>query len=177
MFHPSDIVLIGLTTVAATIDARCRRIPNWLNAGIALVGIGAYLSGHGITWMALGMSLLGLLCGFVLLFPAFAIGAMGGGDVKLLAAVGAWTGPLGILIVLLAATVAGAVIALIQAASSGKLAPLLHNSGLLVLNLAHVRSVGVEHIEQTGKAFRSIDRPLPYAVAMLAGVIVWCAWF
>ena len=175
MFHPPDFVLIGLATVAATIDARCRRIPNWLNLIIAITGLGFAMKGQ--LNMGIGTSLLGLLCGFLLLFPAFAIGAMGGGDVKMLAAVGTWTGPLGIVIVLLAATVAGAIIAIIQAAYSGKLASLLHNSGLLVLNLAHVRSVGVEHIEQTGKAFRSIDRPLPYAVAMLAGVIAWCGWF
>lgn len=175
MFHASDVLLIALCTTAAVIDWRFRRIPNWLNLVMAIAGIG--LSIQGVTGVTVGMSILGLFAGFLLLFPAFALGAMGGGDVKMLAAVGAWAGPLGVLIVLIAATVAGAAIAIGQAIYSGKLSALLHNSGVLMLNLAHARSVGAEHIEQTGKSFRSIDRPLPYAVAILAGVVFWCGWF
>lgn len=175
MYHPADVPLLALTTVAAVIDWRSRRIPNWLNLIIAIGGLGLAIEGR--LDVSAGMSGLGLVCGFILLFPAFALGAMGGGDVKMLAAVGAWTGPLGVLVILIAATVAGAMIAVAQALHAGKFAALMHNSGILVMNLAHARSVGVDHIEQTGKQFRSIDRPLPYAVAMLGGVIFWCGWF
>ena len=110
---PSTSPLLALAAVAAVIDWRSRRIPNWLNLVIAIGGLGLAMEGR--LGVSVGMSILGLICGFILLFPAFALGAMGGGDVKMLAAVGAWTGPVGVLIVLLAATVAGAIIAIAQA--------------------------------------------------------------
>lgn len=167
--------LLILMSVAAVIDWRSRRLPNWLNLVILVAGVG--LSAQGATGIGLGAALAGAAIGFVLLFPAFALGALGGGDVKLLTAVGAWTGPLGVLIVLVLTTVLGAVLSVAQAAQAGKLRALLRNSGVLAVNLVHVRALGTEHIEQTGKRFRSIDRPLPYAVPMLAGVVVWLAAF
>ncbi|HEX8323212.1 MAG TPA: A24 family peptidase [Tepidisphaeraceae bacterium] len=167
--------LICLMTFAAVIDWRSRRLPNWLNLVILLIGVG--LAVRGATHVGVGASLAGAGLGFLLLFPAFALGAIGGGDVKLLTAVGAWTGPLGILIVLLLTTVFGAVLSVAQAAQAGKLRALLRNSGVLAVNLVHARTLGADHIEQTGKRFRSIDRPLPYAVPMLAGTIVWLAAF
>lgn len=165
--------LLVLIATAAVIDWRTRRIPNWLNLITAIVGLG--LSFQGAIHVTPAMALLGLLAGFVLLLPAFALGAMGGGDVKMLAAIGAWTGPMGVLLVLIVSTLVGMFIALAQAAQSGKLSALLRNSAVLTVNLVNARTVGADHIEQTGKGFRSIDRPLPYAVPMLAGVIVWIA--
>ena len=165
--------LLVLVATAATIDWRTRRIPNWLNVMTLLLGLG--LSFQGTIHTSPAMAFAGLAVGFILLVPAFALGAMGGGDVKLLTAIGAWTGPLGAVVVLIVASLVGMVIALAQAAQSGKLSALLRNSTVLAINLVNARSVGADHIEQTGKGFRSIDRPLPYAVPMLAGVIVWVA--
>ena len=167
--------LLILMAIGAVIDWRSRRLPNWLTLLTLMVGLG--LSIRGATQVGIGQSLAGTAVGFVLLFPAFALGALGGGDVKLLAAVGAWTGPLGVIIVLLLTTVFGGVLSVAQAIQAGKLRALLRNSGLLAANLVHVRTLGADHIEQTGKRFRSIDRPLPYAVPMLAGVVVWLMAF
>lgn len=161
--------------IGALIDWQSRRLPNWLTLLTLVVGLGFAL--RGTTHIGAGAALAGAAVGFVLLFPAFAIGALGGGDVKLLTAVGAWTGPIGVLIVLLLTTLFGAVLSVAQAAQAGKLRALLRNSGLLAVNLVHVRTLGTDHLEQTGKRFRSIDRPLPYAVPMLAGVVVWLAAF
>ena len=146
-------------------------MPNWLNLLILLAGVG--LAVQGTLLVGPWMSLAGVAVGFTLLVPAFAIRALGGGDVKLLAAVGAWTGPVGVVVVLIATTVLGAVLSVAQAAQAGKFRALLRNSGLLAVNLVHVRTLGADHLEQTGRRFRSIDRPLPYAVPMLAGVVVW----
>lgn len=163
--------LIVLMAIAARIDWKSRRLPNALNLLILIAGIG--MAARGELPVGIGMSLAGAATGFALLLPAFAINALGGGDVKLLTAVGAWTGPLGVVVVLIATTVLGAVLSVIQAAQAGKFRALLRNSGVLAINLVHVRTLGADHLEQTGRRFRSVDRPLPYAVPMLAGVIVW----
>ena len=61
---------------------------------------------------------LGLFVGLAVFFPLFALGAMGAGDVKLMAAVGAWIGAKPILYVALYGSVAGGVLALVVAVRS-----------------------------------------------------------
>lgn len=80
--------------VAAVIDGIQLKVPNWLTFPFIISGwvysVVAYgMAGDG--WLiGLGISLLGTLVGLALLMPAYAIGGMGAGDVKLLAGVGAW---------------------------------------------------------------------------------------
>jgi Flp pilus assembly protein protease CpaA len=73
-------------------DARTRRIPNYLTLATALSGLGFQFGAH--DWPGLGQGLLGLCVGFALLIGFFLKGGMGAGDVKALAALGAWLGPL-----------------------------------------------------------------------------------
>jgi len=79
-----SIILI----VAAVIDGWKLKVPNWLTFPMVLAGWGtsAFLFG----WSGLAWSLVGTAVGLALLLPAYAIGGMGAGDVKLLAGVGAW---------------------------------------------------------------------------------------
>jgi prepilin peptidase CpaA len=79
---------------AAVTDLRHRTIANWLNAAIAL--------GAPLFWWATGLALwpdaalqLGVAAAaFGILAGLFALGAMGGGDVKLLTALALWVPPL-----------------------------------------------------------------------------------
>jgi Flp pilus assembly protein protease CpaA len=73
-------------------DSKTRRIPNYLTLATALAGLGFQFGAHG--WTGLGQGLLGLCVGFALLIGLFLKGGMGAGDVKALAALGAWLGPL-----------------------------------------------------------------------------------
>jgi prepilin peptidase CpaA len=74
--------------VAAVIDGIKLKVPNWLTFPFIVTGW-AYsfcaFGFEGFLW-----SLGGTAVGLVLLLPAYAIGGMGAGDVKLLAGVGAW---------------------------------------------------------------------------------------
>src|SRR4051812_43040520 len=85
------VPLLALLTWAAVGDIRTRRIPNTLTFAMALSGI--LQSFFAIHTVAPTHSLLGFLTGFGLSFMLFLLGAVGGGDVKLLAGVGAWLGP------------------------------------------------------------------------------------
>lgn len=83
---------VWLTTVlliwAAVIDGIQLKVPNWLTFPMILSGL-AY-SGFAFGWEGLAWSVGGAVIGLLLLLPAYAIGGMGAGDVKLLAGVGAW---------------------------------------------------------------------------------------
>ncbi len=77
--------------VAAVIDGLQLRVPNWLTFPMVVSGwvYSAMLSGF--DWYeGLAYSLIGTVVGLALLLPAYAIGGMGAGDVKLSAGIGAW---------------------------------------------------------------------------------------
>jgi len=76
--------------VAAVIDGYKLKVPNWITFPMILGGIAFNVATGG--WEGLLWSLLGTAVGLALLMPAYAIGGMGAGDVKLLAGVGAWVG-------------------------------------------------------------------------------------
>lgn len=100
-------VLLILLVVATATDVRQRRIYNWTTYPGMLVAVGLNALGTLLLrfrvvdetvldqagWIGVGPSLLGLLaCGFVLLV-CFVFLKVGGGDVKLMAMIGAFLGP------------------------------------------------------------------------------------
>lgn len=91
-------------------DVKTHRIPNYLTLGTALAGLGFQLGSHG--WAGLGNGLLGLALGFCFLILPYLMGGMGAGDVKALAALGAWLGPGRTLYLFVYMAIAGGVIAL-----------------------------------------------------------------
>jgi prepilin peptidase CpaA len=114
---PFVALSLGLT-VAVVTDMRTRRIPNWLTGAIAGGGFGLAFGGGGVTpWQAA----LGLLLGLALMLPGHVIGATGAGDVKLMAAVGAFLGPGLVFRAFLYSALAGGVLALAVAARRGLL--------------------------------------------------------
>src|SRR4051812_22885531 len=89
--------MFALLCWAAVHDVRTRRIPNVLNLVLFLTGLGVSVAG---LWKVNGAQAgLGALAGLALTLPLFLIGAVGGGDVKMLTALGAWLGPVGVLFV------------------------------------------------------------------------------
>ncbi|MEX0819214.1 MAG: prepilin peptidase [Pirellulaceae bacterium] len=101
----------GLLLIAAVWDLRTREIPDWVSVAIALVAMAAAMFGLvGIRWwMVATGGLLGLAIGYTL----FRFAKFGGGDAKLIVAIGALLGPVGLLIVLFWMALAGGVLALL----------------------------------------------------------------
>jgi prepilin peptidase CpaA len=126
---PRTGVLLALLALAAACDWRTYRIPNLLTGGGILFAL-AYNTAVpaamnlGWTWAPAGM-----LLGFVALLPMYAIGAMGAGDVKLMAMAGAFLGPQGALYALLFSGMAGGLAALSFALRRRMLARMLANTG------------------------------------------------
>lgn len=90
---PVWVVTVTLI-LAAVIDGFELKVPNWVTFPMVISGwvySVAFAHTMDMTWYeGLGWSLFGTVVGLVLLLPAYAIGGMGAGDVKLLAGVGAW---------------------------------------------------------------------------------------
>ena len=98
--------------VAAFTDLRRRQIDNWLNAAIALCAP--------LFWFATGLDLAGIgfqlaiaLATLAVLTGLFAMGAMGGGDVKLLAALALWIEPMWFVRLVIVMALVGGVLTLI----------------------------------------------------------------
>jgi prepilin peptidase CpaA len=113
MFILENYFLIGAVLVASiggVSDVRSARIPNWLTySGLvaALVLRFAILG-----WVGLKSGAVGLLVAGGMFLILFVMGAMGGGDLKLMACVGAWAGSGKVIAILLAAALAGGLIAI-----------------------------------------------------------------
>jgi prepilin peptidase CpaA len=162
--------MVALLCWAAAEDLRSRRIRNWLTLTLAVSGLAQSVLFGAVSTP--GASVSGLVVGFALPFALFALGALGGGDVKLLAGIGAWLGPMAALQVFCLEAVIGAVMVLTQALAQGRARVLFRNSAMLAVNLAHVNDVGLDHVKATGHSCRSVDRPLPFAVPVLLAVLI-----
>jgi prepilin peptidase CpaA len=106
------LILAALLLLAATGDLKTRIIPNWLNATIALLAIPFWwFSGKAFfPDVVLGIAIATAL---VLLFAiAFRVGAMGGGDVKLIGALALWLDAAAVLKLLVIMSLAGGVLTL-----------------------------------------------------------------
>jgi prepilin peptidase CpaA len=144
----------GLAALAASIalvtDVRARRIPNWLTLATLIAGVLANVWLNGLEGGA--QAAIGAALGFVALIPFYAVRAVGAGDVKLLAAIGALVGPAGLLPVAVYGGVVGGVMSIVLLAKHRRLSFTLQE--VLMLHGMPSRS-GIK---------------TPYAVAIAGGV-------
>lgn len=157
-------LLVALLSWATVVDQRLRRIPNYLSLGGAAVGLLYSLIMGGLP--GLGHSMLGLLVGLASLLPMYAAGAMGAGDVKLMAAAGSFMGPAETVDALVYTLMAGGALALITVLRADGLHSTLDRYIFGIRNLITTR---------TWLAVRAGAPPparlrFPYALAILIGV-------
>ena len=171
-------VTIATAALATGWDLKTGRIPNNITFPAMLLGLilNTYYSG----WHGLVTSLAGLGLGILLLFVPFAIGGMGAGDVKLLAAVRALNGHLFTFRAFLYGAIAGGIMALAVAFFRGKLGLSLMNTftslGNIVFSVLSATKAGLG----TGTGISSVTGKtsiitsgisFPYGIAILAGTI------
>ena len=167
--NSAHIVGLAIASLACVTDLRTRRIPNVLTFGAALAGLLYQFVSGGID--GLGHAALGWLVGAVIFILPFALGGLGGGDVKLLAALGAWLGPGDVLWLSLYTGVAGGVMALVVSAIYGYLGTAIQNVKLL---LSHWRVAGIEAVPAITLE-HSTGPKLAYAFPILTGMVatIW----
>jgi prepilin peptidase CpaA len=110
-------ILLGalalILVVAAVFDVRTFTISNRLNLTVALMAPLYWWSAHLPLWPDIGLQVAVAAGVFALLAAAFYMGMMGGGDVKLAAALALWFSPQSTLRFLVWMSIAGGVLTLV----------------------------------------------------------------
>jgi prepilin peptidase CpaA len=168
MYVITTIALVGLLAAAAWHDVSARRIPNTLTVpGIVLgIALRIVLSIKAGTLAPLGSGLGGIAIAFAATFPFFALRALGGGDVKLLMAAGAFLGIERIVPGLLLSAVVGGVMGIAQAWRAGVLAPVLRGCRDLTVYCVSLGRMGMRPVLGASGAMT-----IPYGVAIAAGTL------
>jgi prepilin peptidase CpaA len=158
-------VALAVGLAACVTDIRFRKVPNWLTASAVFAGLVGHLVAPG--GQGPGAALLGAVVGLAVFFPFFALGGMGGGDVKLMGALGAWVGWHTIVWTGLYGAVAGGVLGLAVGLAHGYLRQALCNIGGLLLfwSAQGVRPMPALTLEH-GHGPR-----LPYAIPIFVGLV------
>lgn len=162
-----EMLLLLMLVIAAMYDIRYRRIPNWLTIAGVILGLA-------INWFlgppeaGILLSVTGLLVAFGLYFVLYSIRAMGAGDVKLMAAVGAmvgWQRWLGIFFV---TAILGAILALLLIAARKRTKKTLWNVGFILSELKHGRPAYLGREELDVRSRKGLGLPHGAVIALSA---------
>jgi prepilin peptidase CpaA len=145
-----DLLPAAVASVAALIDLRWRRIPNWLTLVTLVAGVAIHVVRDGL--LGVGIALAGAVLGLAFLMPFYVIHAIGAGDVKLLAALGALLGPQALVSVAIYGALVGGVISSVMLAQRHQLRRSLSD---IMTNPTRLRRSGAT---------------APYGVAIASGV-------
>lgn len=148
-----------LVIIASVMDVRSRRIPNGLTYPAIAAGLGlAFMQGGTQQGFAHLLALLLVAVPFVMLFYA---GLFGGGDVKLIAAIGALLGPAHAINIAIGSLLVGGVFALLILIWRGELLQTLLREGGAMVGRAESTS------NRTRDSF-------PFALAIAVSTVSWC---
>lgn len=165
MFESLNVPIVtavaGSGLVSAVVDMRTRRVPNPLTMGIAATGLAfAAMRWSGLTIAA---AALGFAVGLGLMLLPYLFGAMGGGDLKLFAALGTFLGPRPIVQAFLYTLLAGGILAVVVAFQRRRLQETMHNAAELVKS-GGANAAAIEHPTSNNR--------FAYAPAIAVGTLV-----
>jgi prepilin peptidase CpaA len=159
---------VFVATWAGILDWRYRRIPNWLTMSALVAGVAVNSAVSGLA--GLKTSLLGALLGLAVLLPFYLLRAMGGGDWKLVGALGAILGSGRLVDVLFAAILVAGVMAAGLIVTKGRVRESLRNIGNMLPSLLRLQMPGPEV---------SLDNPnaakVPFGVSVAIAVLLYGA--
>jgi len=162
-----SVAISALMLVAAVWDVRARRIPNVLT----VLGLAVALGLRATAGPGAGIDgVVGAILAFVLCLPFFVLGVLGGGDVKLLMALGAFTGPRDLLMAMLVIASLGGIIGAVDALRKGILLPVLYNCGSIIKHWVTLGHRGANRSLTSAGALA-----IPYGVAIAVGSLTY--WF
>lgn len=159
---------LAIAAIACFTDLKSRRIPNLLTLTGAAGAFGLFLARDG--WHGLAWSVEGWAVGLAMFMPFFLLRGMGGGDLKLVAALGAWVGPFSAVWLALYAALAGGPMAVAMALSRGYAKKAFGNVWGLI---GFWRLAGVRPHPGLTLETAEVGAPrLPYALPIAVGLVV-----
>jgi len=174
-------LLCALLLAAVWNDVKSHLIPNWIvffGAGAGLLLNSVLPEGYGFISVlpgALGFwkALAGLSLGLAIMLPLHMLRAMGAGDVKLVAMVGAFLGPNAVIGTILITFVIGGVMAVVVVLRNGTLGLLINNLYSMLLG-SFIRTTVLHEMPTIDAASVSAGK-LPYGVAITLGTFTYMA--
>lgn len=163
---PLFTALAVLVAAAAFSDLRSRTIPNWLVVAGLVAGLGGSLYFGRIVDSLLGFGLASLVY-----LAFYALRGMGGGDVKLMAAVGAIAGPSNWFIIFIFTAIFGCLAALGVLLWNGGIAQALRNLGYIVSSLG--RGIAPYSMREEFDVASPSAATLPHGVAIALGTLLF----
>ena len=160
-----NIVLLTFIIIAVVIDGRSRRIPNWLTLPVMGAALLWHIADAGLSGFLFSFG--GLAAGLGLMFIPYLMGGLGGGDVKMLAAVGAIKGAWFAFAAFLCMGIAGGLMGLAYALCRGRLKQTLSNIKTICVLLYYRTN---PHSAATSDAVGT--GAFPYAGAIAVGVLL-----
>lgn len=154
----TSVPLMALLAAACIADVKARRIPNALTLGGAALAFVLHVYASGPTGFALALA--GWIVALGCFLPLYMIRAMAAGDVKLMAMVGAFIGPLPAVLACVCALLAGGVL------------------GAIFLSLQQIRPyddpstaepIASGHAPTSARTAASRLAEVPYGIAIAAG--------
>ena len=165
-------VVSMVLVVAAVIDGKKLKVPNWIT--FPMIASGWIYSLCFFGWEGLGWSLVGMCVGLALLLPAYCIGGMGAGDVKLLAGVGAWMWPSVTFFAFAVSALVGGVIAVAMIAWTRSWDKHRDQFWLILNEIATVKDP--EKLSEIAAERKPRMFLLPYGIPIAIGSISYFAW-
>ncbi len=159
-------LLFAALVVSAYTDIARGKVYNWCTYPAILVGLVVHglVGYHFGNWLSLNLGLLGLVIGAGLFFLPYRFGLVGGGDVKLMGAVGALQGPNFVILSAFLSAVVGAIFGLSILIWKGRFREGMWNLGSAALKPWKLKEKAAVD-----------DTRLPYGLAIALGTF-W-AWF
>lgn len=170
------VKLVTITLIiAAWIDGKELRVPNWITFPMVLSGLAFNTMWFGTGWgewdRGLVGGLLGATVGLATLFWLWMLGGMGAGDVKLMAGIGAWLGPVVIVEVFVATAIIGAVMAVVMVWLQNDWKRHTVNFIAIVHEWLAVKKLGVSGVASIAADRKPTMRLLPYGIPICFGAI------
>jgi prepilin peptidase CpaA len=172
---PAAVVGSGVLLAAVT-DLWKFKVHNYLTLPLLFSGMAYHAAASGMP--GLGASVLGAAFGFFVLFTFYLLGGFGGGDVKLMAAVGAWLGlPLTFYVFVFSSLAAG-IYALVLIATHGHWRRTWVNFQIACHKLIVIgrHLGGDDRVELQVSSAERRKNCIPFAAMMAIGVFCTLAW-
>jgi len=172
------VIIVLLAALATTVtDLWKFKIYNVVTVPLLISGLAYHFLVGGVA--VLGNSLLGMFFGFGILFFFYVMGGMGAGDVKLMAAVGAWLGLPITFHVFIASSLAAGLYSVVLMVLSSSLVETWTNIQILCLRIAVIgRHLGTgQRIEALVKQPDRRLRVVPFAAMVMVGTVSLMFWY